>query len=640
MIVGTAGHIDHGKTALVKALTGIDADRLAEEKARGITIDLGFAYHELPSGETLGFVDVPGHERFIHNMLAGASGIDFVLLVIAADDGPMPQTREHLAILDLLGVRHGVVAVTKCDLAGPERRAALQGEIAELLAPTALAGTEVHEVSALSGEGIDRLAAALATACERHRQPQVRGRFRLAVDRCFTLSGAGTVVTGTVFAGSVRKGDAVVVSPSGLAARVRGIHADDRPVEEGRAGQRCALNLVGPGITKAAICRGDWITVAAGDAPTGRLDALLRLLPGEERAMSHWTPVHLHLAAAHVPGRVVLLDATAIPPGGQGLVQLVLDRPIGALTGDRFVLRDTSARRTLGGGRVLDPFPPQRRRRTPERLAKLGALTAQEPTAALQALLALPPGLVDLETLARDRNLTAAETEEALARSGALRLPGWAVGPAAWTGFREQVRVTLAAFHAANPSLAGMAQSQLRTSLPRRYPAAAFPAMLQALVKLAAVVVEANRVRLPTHSVRLAPEDQRLWAQIEPLLRRERFRPPRVRDVASLLRVPEPRVRSLMKLMARLGRVEEIAHDHFFLRPVVDEMVRIAAEVGGGDPAGVITAAAFRDRLDNGRKVAIQILEFFDAHGLTIRNGDLRRLRQDRLDRFADLPGA
>jgi selenocysteine-specific elongation factor len=337
---------------------------------------------------------------------------------------------------------------------------------------------------------------------------------------------------------------------------------------------------------------------------------------------------------------VVLLDATAIPAGRQGLVQLVLDRPIGALANDRFVLRDTSARRTLGGGRVLDPFPPQRRRRTPERLAKLGALTAAEPEAALRALLALPPGLIDLAAFARDRNLTGDETEEALDRSGALRLPGWAVGPGAWTGFREQVRTVLAAFHAANPSLAGMAQSQLRTTLPTRYPAAAFPAMLQALVKLGAVVVEANRVRLPTHSVRLAPEDQKLWAQIEPLLRRERFRPPRVRDVAGLLRVPEPRVRSLMKLMARLGRVEEIAQDHFFLRLVVDEMVRIAAEVGGRDPAGVVTAAAFRDRLDNGRKVAIQILEFFDAHGLTIRNGDLRRLRRDRLDRFADLPGA
>jgi selenocysteine-specific elongation factor len=214
------------------------------------------------------------------------------------------------------------------------------------------------------------------------------------------------------------------------------------------------------------------------------------------------------------------------------------------------------------------------------------------------------------------------------------------VGPGAWTGFREQVRVTLAAFHATNPSLAGLPLSQLRTRLPTRYSAPAFPAMLQALVKLGAVVVEANRVRLPTHSVRLAPEDQKLWAQVEPLLHQERFRPPRVRDMADLLRVPEPRVRSLMKLMARLGRVEEIAHDHFFLRPVVDEMVRIAAEVGGRDPTGVITAAAFRDRLDNGRKVAIQILEFFDAHGLTIRNGDLRRLRRDQLDRFADLPSA
>ena len=260
MIIGTAGHIDHGKTALVKALTGVDADRLAEEKARGITIDLGFAYQRLPSGDTLGFVDVPGHERFIHNMLAGATGIDFVLLVVAADDGPRPQTIEHLAILDLLGVSRGVVALSKCDLADPERRAAVRAEITALLAPTTLAGIDILEVSAVTGEGVERLARRLAAEAERVRDRAPSGRFRLAVDRCFTLTGAGTVVTGTVFAGAVSAGDAVVVTPAGLEARVRDLRAQNAPTRRAVLGQRCALNLAGPDIGTDTIQRGDWIT--------------------------------------------------------------------------------------------------------------------------------------------------------------------------------------------------------------------------------------------------------------------------------------------------------------------------------------------------------------------------------------------
>lgn len=644
MIVGTAGHIDHGKTALVKALTGIDADRLPAEKARGITIDLGFAYRRLPDGEVLGFVDVPGHERFIHTMLAGAGGIDFALLVVAADDGPMPQTHEHLAILDLLGIRRGLVALTKADLADEPRRRALLTEIAAMLAPTGLAGAQVLPVSAVTGEGVPDLAARLAAAAPALKREAPHGRFRLAVDRSFTIAGAGTVVTGTVFAGSVRRGDPVIVTPGGLEARVRGIRANDRPAEQGVAGERCALNLAGQGVAKEAIRRGDWVTVAAGHAPTDRLDASLLLLPGEAGPLRHGTPVHLHLAAAHVPARLLLLEERPIPPGSRGLAQLALERAIGALHGDRFVLRDTCAQRTLGGGHVLDPFPPQRRRRAPERLVFLGALAEADPAAALLALVDLPPGLADLAAFARDRNLTAAELEEVAKACGVLRLASgdraWAMAPAAWTGFRAQVTAALAAFHEKNPELAGMAQTQLRLALPARWPADAFPAMVQALAKLGAVAVAANRIRLPGHTVKLAPEDQRLWARIAPLLGGgARFRPPRVRDLAALLRAPEARVRRVLKLMTRLGETEEVAHDHFFLRPVVDEMVKIAAAIAAADPAGEVSAAAFRDRLGNGRKVAIQVLEFFDVHGLTLRKGDLRRLRRDRLDLFAGESG-
>src|SRR5215475_1016714 len=377
MIIGTAGHIDHGKTALVRALTGVDADRLPEEKARGITIDIGFAYRPVAGGETLGFVDVPGHERFVHNMLAGAIGVDFVLLVVAADDGPMPQTREHLQILDLLGLRQGIVALSKADLVSPERLAEVTRQMTALLAGTGLASAEIMPVSSLTGAGIAELEGRMLAAAANLPPRSAAGRFRLAVDRSFTLSGVGTVVTGTVFAGQVSAGDRLLLSPSGTEARVRGIHAQNRQAERGRAGQRCAINIAGPQIDKDSVQRGDWLVDPAAHAPTDRFDACLRLLPTEVRPLRHWTPVHLHLGAAHLPARVALLDTEALAPGETALAQVVTDRSIGTLHGDRLILRDQSAQRTVGGGLVLDPWPPARGRRRPQRLATLRALGRQ-----------------------------------------------------------------------------------------------------------------------------------------------------------------------------------------------------------------------------------------------------------------------
>ncbi|MBM3604384.1 MAG: selenocysteine-specific translation elongation factor, partial [Alphaproteobacteria bacterium] len=390
MIVGTAGHIDHGKTALVKALTGTDADRLAEEKARGITIDLGFAYADLGSGAITGFVDVPGHERLIHTMLAGAGGIDLALLVVAADDGIMPQTAEHLAILDLLGLDRGLVALTKADLADAVRRAEVTAQIGAVLAGSRLAGAPIIPVSSLTGEGLDDLRAALIAAEAQTTQRRTDGSFRLAVDRSFTLSGAGTVVTGTVLTGRVALGDLVTVSPSGLAARVRGIHAQNRPATEGLAGQRCALNLAGEAIAKDAIHRGDMVLAPALHAPTDRIDARLSVLPGEPKSVGTWFPARLHSHAVEVGARVVPL-ADPIAPGAAGPVQIVLDRPIAAAVGDRFILRDVSASRTIGGGRFLDLRPPARKRRTPERLALIDAARRLDPGRALTAMLEVAP---------------------------------------------------------------------------------------------------------------------------------------------------------------------------------------------------------------------------------------------------------
>jgi selenocysteine-specific elongation factor len=389
MIIGTAGHIDHGKTALVRALTGVDTDRLLEEKARGISIDLGFAYLAAPDGSVLGFVDVPGHEKFIRNMLAGATGIDFVVLVVAADDGIMPQTLEHLAIVDLLGIGRGVVAMTKVDLVAPARRFEVAGDVTRALARTRLAGSSVVPVSTVTGEGIDDLRAHLFVAARTLDAPVARGRFRLAVDRSFTLAGIGTVVTGTVLTGTVAVGHRVVVSPCGIEARVRSLHAQNRPAALGRAGDRCALNLAGDAVSKDAIARGDIVLDPALHAPADRIDATLRLLAGERKPISQWTPVRLHHAAVEVGARVVLLEDEPIVPGGEGRVQLVLDRSIAAACGDRFIIRDTSAQRTISRSagslpQATQPRAPCATRCPHNRRYASGARSAARPTTLLR----------------------------------------------------------------------------------------------------------------------------------------------------------------------------------------------------------------------------------------------------------------
>ena len=639
MIVGTAGHIDHGKTALVRALSGVDTDRLKEEKARGITIDLGFAYLPTPTGGTLGFVDVPGHEKFVHNMLAGATGIDFMLLVVAADDGPMPQTVEHLAIIDLLGVERGIVALTKADLADQARRDDVEAAIRRPLAPTCLAEADIVPVSVVTGEGIDALRDRLFVAADQFGRAADDRRFRLAIDRSFTLAGAGTVVTGTVLSGSVSVGDRVLVSPSGLAARVRAIHAQNRPTERGRCGERCALNIVGDGISKDAIHRGDVALDPELHAPTERIDATLRVLSSEAKPIGQWMPVRLHHAAAEVGARIVLLGDMPIAPGGEGRVQLVLDRPVAAVAGDRFVLRDTSAQRTIGGGRFLDLRAPARKRRTPERMAQLEACALDDPERALERLLDSPPFYVDFSVFARDRALSAEAADRIATRLSLVRIPAArsvvALAPAGWVRLTRDALAALAAFHADNPDLPGMGLERLRLQLQPRLPAPAFIAALQTLARAKEVSLDGAWVRLPGHEVRLTDGEERLWKKAEPLIAgRERFRPPRVRDIGAIVGAAEGDVRQMLKRLGRLGKVDEVAHDHFFLRDTVGEMVDIAVDLAAQQPDGQFTAAQFRDRLDNGRKVAIQILEFFDRHGVTLRRGDLRRINPHRLDLF------
>ncbi|MBS0219278.1 MAG: selenocysteine-specific translation elongation factor [Proteobacteria bacterium] len=632
MIVGTAGHIDHGKTALVRALTGIDADRLKEEKARGITIDLGYAYSDLGDGRQLGFVDVPGHERFVHNMLAGATGIDAALLVVSAAEGIKPQTVEHLQIVDLLGLDRGLVALTKADLADDDQLLERMAEIESLLGTTALAGSEIVPVSAVTKQGVDELKAKLLALGESAKG--TAGFARLAVDRCFVLPGAGVVVTGTVHAGEIHVDDRLLLTPSGLEARVRSLHAQNRPAEVGRAGERCALNLSGPKLSKEAVRRGDWVVSPELHQPSDRLDVRLKLLASEAQQLKHWSPVHVHLGSAHVMGRVALLQGDRLAPGETALAQLVLEEKVGAIAGDRAILRDPSATRTMAGAEVIDPFGPPRHRRTPRRLAELGALAASGP-GFLARLLALDAGHVDLARLGLAHNLRPAEVDRLLEEAGGVRVQRFGFLAATLEKVRRDFADTLAAFHKSNADAPGLQPERLRVALAQRFPAPVFQALLEREVAARTVAIDGGFAHLPGHSLKLGARDEALWKKMSAELTRERFRPPRVRDFAQAYGETEPNVRKVLRQLARLGRVVEVAPDQFFLRPVVAEMIAIAHSLGPD-----FTAAQFRDRLDNGRKVAIQILEFFDRHGITLRRGDLRRTVPAKLQQYGPPPAA
>jgi selenocysteine-specific elongation factor len=646
VIVGAAGHIDHGKTALVKALTGTDGDRLKEEKARGITIDLGFSFMPTSGGAPIGFIDVPGHERFVHTMLAGASGIDYALLSVAADDGVKPQTLEHLAILDLLGVSRGVVVITKTDLVHSARIADVTRQTRTILAGTTLEHADVVPVSTITGEGLVVLRACLKAAAHSVGDRSPGTRFRLAVDRVFNLAGIGVVVTGTVLSGSVCVGDRVQISPSGLSARVRSLHAQNTPADMARAGDRCALNLGGPGVEKGAMRRGDVVLDPELHAPTERIDARLRLLPTEKKPLGQWRPVRLHHAALEVGARIVLLGDKPILPGSEADVQLVLDQPIAAAAQDRFVVRDVSAQRTLGGGLFLDLRPPARKRRTAERQEQRSALAIADPAASLAALLAAPPYAVDLAVFARDRTLSQARAEKlgtelelVILQSGASQT---ALSPAGWDRLSSTTLAGIRAYHVEYPDRQGVGREQLRLTAQPRLSKSTFEAAMQKLARAGELVLDGAFVRLPSHVARLTPEDETAWRVIVPLLGRdERFRPPRVRDIAVTIDLAEPDVRRVLKLAGRMGWTDEVAHDHFFLRSTVREMVAIAADLSESRERGGFSAGEFRDRLDNGRKVAIQILDFFDRHGVTLRRGDMRRINPHRRDLFGsmDAPG-
>ncbi len=627
MIVGTAGHIDHGKTTLVRALTGVDTDRLPEEKRRGISIDLGYAFLDLPGAdERIGFIDVPGHERLVHTMLAGATGIDFGLLLVAADDGVMPQTREHLAVLSLLGITRGAAVVTKVDRADPDRVQAVCAQTRALLEGTPLAEVPVLPVSAIDGAGVDALKTLLFEQARHHRPQDGSGQlFRMAIDRVFTLEGLGTVVTGTIRAGAVTVGDPLLLAPTMTEVRVRSLHAQNRAVQRACAGQRCAIAL--GGVARERISRGHWIVAPQAALSTDRIDAELAVWPGESTVLRSGAPVLVHLGTASLPGTVAVLDGPSVAPGASGRVQLVLRQPVGAWHSDRVVLRDVSATRTIAGGRVLDPFGPVRYRRTVQRQAELQAACAPDPSSRIEQLLAVSAQGVDLRRFAAAQGCPREMLQAGIERGG-IAYGDWAIGQSQLAGARTTVLEGLSRFHQSHPDELGPDAARLRRlSLPR-LPEPLWRGLLAGLQQDGELVVRGALVHRPDHGVRLSAADERIAQKAAPRLAAARFEGAWVRDLARDCAEPEPSMRTALARMAQRGDLHQVVRDLYYPSAVMAELAAIVRAVSDQHDAEV-TAARFRDATGLGRKRAIQVLEYFDRIGLLRRVGDVHRLRTD-----------
>jgi selenocysteine-specific elongation factor len=631
LIVGTAGHIDHGKTTLVRALTGIDTDRLKEEKERGITIELGFAHLDLPGLPPVGIVDVPGHEKFVHHMVAGVAGIDLVLLVIAADEGIMPQTREHLDICRLLGVSAGLVVLTKADLVEPEWLEMVGQEVASFLAGSFLEGAPIVPVSSTTGSGIPELRAAIAELLAKVPDRPAVGIPRLPVDRVFTMKGFGTVVTGTLIAGRLAVGDTVEALPARFESRIRGLQVYGRPVESARAGQRVAVNL--QGVEKSAIERGSVLSHPGLLDPSFLMDARLTTLASLGKPLANRTRVRLHIGTSEILARVILLGRTELAPGEEALVQLRLEAPGVALPRDRFVIRGYSPVVTLGGGELVDTRPAKHRQFSPAALEHASIMGAADPARSVP-LLVREAGLAGAarDVLARRLNIDAGTMQNqlaALVKQGVLLEVAGA--PPLWLHrdeaeqFEQRALGLLRDFHAAEPLRPGLPKEELKS----RFPAAAprvFAALIELLAKKGRLAVEQDLVRLATHRVQLRVDQEQVRSRVEEIFLRAGLQTPALEAVAQELRLDAKALREAIGLLLASKKLvkitEEILMHEENLAPLRAKVVDFLA---GGAKMGM---PEFKEISGVSRKYSVPLLEYFDRTGLTIRVGDQRVLRR------------
>jgi selenocysteine-specific elongation factor len=635
-IIGTAGHIDHGKTTLVKALTGQDTDRLKEEKERGISIDLGFAHLDLPDGTRAGVVDVPGHERFIRNMLAGAHGIDLVLFTVAADDGVMPQTEEHLDIVHLLGVSRAIFVVSKADLASKDRISEVTAEIGALTAGSLLAGSPVVPISCVTGEGLDILRQLIAGQLRAGIKSEPAGYFRMPVDRAFGSPGHGLVVTGTAVAGAVRTGDKVRCLPRGEIFRVRSVEVHGAPVEAGRWGQRVALNLTGSG--SDAITRGDVICDERITLACDRFDAKIEVRSSARNGIKSHQRVRVYTGTAERMGTIVLLGsqesraANSMAPGQIGFAQIAVSAPLHALRGDHVVLRDETAQRTLAGGIVVLPEAARHRRNDPSLVPKLKSLEAGVAEEMLEVLVAesgefaLP--LARLVQLMNGRDEDVRASLAASDKVHAFSLDGdthYALERDC-RQIRSSLTEILRAWHVDHPLSAGMEMEEARAGLRGRISPRVFRLLIAEFENDRALARDGSLLRLQEHRIQVPAADAALVERVMSLVSRTPLAPPDVKQLTEELAIDRRRLTELLRAMERQRLVVAVSQDLFFAREALEQardgLVRDLADKGG------ITAAEFRDRYKTSRKYAVPLLEYFDRVGLTIRQGDSRRLKR------------
>ena len=632
VIIGTAGHVDHGKTVLIKALTGIDADRLAEEKRRGITIDLGFAHLDWPDGAQAGIVDVPGHEKVIKNMLAGAGGIDLALLVIAADDGVMPQTVEHLDILSLLGVQDGLVVLTKTDLVDAAWLELVRTQAVELVQGTFLEGKPILPVSAVMGAGLPELKDALHRLVLNAQEKSALAPFRLPIDRVFSVDGFGTVVTGTVIEGAVRPGEDVELTPSGLSGRVRTVQVHGKAVDAAYAGQRAALNL--SGLKKEDIRRGDAAVKPGSVRPSRMLDVRLRCLADSRRAILSGSQLHLYHGTAVQLAKAVLLDRDELSPGRDCYAQLRLTEPIAAKSGDRFVVRFYSPVETIGGGTVLDPCPPRHKRHDP---AVLKALAVREQGSDEQRLLqsaasfgvALPTAAPLAERAGLDGSTLAAPLAELLSHGQlAEPLPGRYVSTSALDALWPRCREVLANYHAKHPLHAGMPAAELRQKLFQEAAPAEGDALLEIFLREGRVKYTAGRYTLTEFSVRLTKRQSVLREELLARFRQGGMEPDAMETVLAALPLKDqPEARQVLESLLTGGELVQLSPELCWHRAVWQSALDTLQSLCAAN--GTVTLAELRDALGTTRKYALLFLDACDRRHITLREGDHRRLNPE-----------
>jgi len=631
MIVATAGHVDHGKTALVRALTGTDTDTLEEEKRRGLTINLGFAYFNA-GPHRVGFIDVPGHQRFIKNMLAGVGAIDAVLLVVAADEGIMPQTREHLRIMDLVGLRRGVVVVTKVDRADATQLATLDTELAGFLAGTFLEHAPIIRTAATTGAGLSALNETLTALADELPERPAAGNFRLAIDRVFSVIGTGLVVTGTVYAGEVHVDEALAVCRNALPARVRGIYSEGQAAEVAAAGHRCALNLTG--IRREQIKRGDWLTAPDAVYTATQVDIELRVPRDAAQPLRHWTPVHIFHGAAHHTGRVALLEAPLLKPGDTQLAQLVLDTPMAAVRGEPCVLRNQSADLTLAGGHIVDVFGSRAGRARASRIHWLRQMNLATPQASLAALLAEAKEGVPLAAFQIAWNLTEAEAETLYRELELVQIDSSDAGgrvriglaPAHWQALLDILVAAVKAWHQKHPDDTGIRLPALRAGVSAKLSQASVEAALNVLVGAHTLQQTGPCFHMPVFAARLPESETLLWDAVKLQLEAAGMHPPTLSELAARVDTDQDTLIALLRRLSDLGIIARVQKNRYFLIMTLKQLATRFASITQIAPAGLVAVADFRDQTGLGRNLSIAVLEYFDRVSLTRRVGNGRRL--------------